>query len=250
MAKSSLYQNVQGITLVLVLWSMMFPQALSAQRDSLATSADTTLNSLDEGFSGVAAENIDYEALVKELYGNPEPSNPEPEPVANDTRREPRAKLQGPAPGILRNSRINGSHLAISGASPFAVSPTLSSWYSYIDASATLKLPVEIDVEAIPLFLLLEVSSFSFENTYPEGGLFEGLAYIMQIASIGDNSGGIVGFGLWDGVLGSMLEINYRFRPTRNTFFRLGTRGVLITDIDPIGAAWWLELRLSLGLEI
>jgi hypothetical protein len=47
-----------------------------------------------------------------------------------------------------------------------------------------------------------------------------------------------------------MLELGYRFRPTKNTFLRVGTRGVLITDIEFIGSAWWAELRLSMGFEL
>jgi hypothetical protein len=59
-----------------------------------------------------------------------------------------------------------------------------------------------------------------------------------------------LGFGFWDSEIGSMLELGYRFRPTKNTFLRVGTRGVLITDIELIGSAWWAELRLSMGFEL
>ena len=150
----------------------------------------------------------------------------------------------------MKNSYFNGTHIAINGSSPFSVSGPLESWYSYIDAGVTLKLPYELYVENIPLFTLFEISTFSFENSYPEGGAFSGLSYILQVASIGDRAGAVLGFGFWDTEMGSMMEVNYRFRPTKNTFLRLGTRGVLITNIDPLGAVWWIELRLSMGLEL
>jgi len=105
-------------------------------------------------------------------------------------------------------------------------------------------------VESIPLYFLFEVSTFSFENTYPQGGDFAGLAYILQASAIGDQSSAALGFGFWDSEMGSMLELGYRFRPTKNTFLRVGTRGVLITDIEFIGSAWWAELRLSVGFEL
>ncbi|MEA3288011.1 MAG: hypothetical protein U9Q77_11650 [Candidatus Marinimicrobia bacterium] len=225
------------------------PQPVLAQSESTADQVDS-LDTIEEGFSGSTNSDIDYEALVKELYGEDpkQATAPEPEVVTEPIRS--RKKDMGPAPGLLKNSFLHGAHLAVNAASPFAVSDPLFSWYSFIDGSVTFKLPYEVYVESIPLYILFEVSSFSFTNSYPEGGTFEGISYILQGSTIGDHAGAVVGFGLWSRSMGSMLELNYRFRPTKNTFFRLGTRGVLISDIDPVGNAWWLELRLSTGLEL
>ncbi len=231
----------------LILLLIVFTLPVLGQTEVDGEPADTSLT-VEEGFSGSTSSDIDYEALVKELYGQEEQVKT-PEKVSAPQEKETRDVVVGPAPGMFKNSFLNGSHLAFNASSPFAVSEQLSSWYSYIDASVTIKLPFEVDVESIPLYILLEVSSFSFENTHPAGGDFTGIAYIMQASTIGDHSGATVGFGFWDKTLGSMLEMNYRFRPTKNTFFRLGTRGVLITNIEPMGNAWWLELRLSTGFE-
>jgi hypothetical protein len=205
----------------------------------------------EEGFVGDGDSDIDYDALIKELYGKEEKPALAADSVETTTskRRKPRQAVQGPAPGMFPRSALNGSHLAFNASSPFLVADPLMSWYSFIDAGVTIKLPFEVYVESIPLYLLFEVSTFSFENSYPEGGQFKGLAYIMQASTIGDNSGAAMGFGLWHGIMGSMLELNYRFRPTNNTFFRLGTRGVLVTEVYPLDAAWWIELRLSTGFE-
>ncbi len=233
---------------------MMFLVSPVIAQDTAGESEEPGSDSLmvfGDGQNGSANTDYDYDALVKELYG----SEAKPAAVAEKDPEESekvkkRGPVKGPASGIFKNSRINGAYLSFNMASPYSVSGQLESWYSYIDAGATIKLPYEIYVESIPLYFLFEVSSFSFENTYPQGGTFAGLSYILQASAIGDQSSAAVGFGFWDSEIGSMLELGYRFRPTKNTFFRVGTRGVLITDIELIGSAWWAELRLSMGFEL
>jgi len=210
-----------------------------------------TLNVYGDGENGSSNADYDYDALVKELYGSEEKEIEKPAKESSETKKGgKRNQEKGPAPGMFKNSRLNGAYLSFNVSSPYAVSGQLESWYSYIDAGVAVKLPYEVYVESIPLYFLFEVSTFSFENTYPQGGNFAGMSYIMQAAAIGDQSSAAVGFGFWDSEMGSMLELGYRFRPTRNTFLRVGTRGVLITDIELIGSAWWAELRFSMGFEL
>ena len=230
-----------AIIISLVAWIPVFAQddIQETEPDSSAVYGDGQKNDLD------------YDALMKELYGSEEEKPPEDKVDVDedDNKRKP-PKERGPAPGMFKNSRLNGSYISFNGSSPYTVSGELESWYSYIDAGVAVKLPYEIWVESIPLYFIFEVSTFSFENTYPQGGTFAGLAYVFQASAIGDQSSAAVGFGVWDSEVGSMLELGYRFRPTKNTFIRVGTRGVLITDIDLIGPAWWAELRLSMGFEL
>lgn len=232
---------ILGIFISLICTAPLIAQeeAQDAQNDSLTTFGDGQNN------------DVDYDALLKELYGNEEKEPPKKETASAATsegRRPPRQR--GPAPGIFKNSRLNGAYISFNGSSPYAVSGELESWYSYIDAGVAVKLPYEIWVESIPLYFIFEVATFSFENTYPQGGSFAGISYVLQASAIGDQASAAVGFGVWDSEVGSMLELGYRFRPTKNTFFRVGTRGVLITDIDLIGPSWWTELRLSMGFEL
>ncbi|MCF7807732.1 MAG: hypothetical protein K9M49_08110 [Candidatus Marinimicrobia bacterium] len=213
--------------------------------------AADTLNSRTPS-QGQSKDDLDYQALYKELYGDTSKDTTTRStvvPEAKPRKRKPGEKM-GPAPGLFTNSYINGLHIAMNAASPYLVAGQLSSWYSYIDYGVTLKLPTEIDLEDFPLYMLFEVSNFSFENSYPEGGTFQGLAYIFQVSAIGDRSGAAMGIGFWDTQLGGMMEVNYRFRPTRNTFLRFGTRGVLMSNVEPLGAVWWLESRISMGLEL
>ena len=240
-------------TLALILVIFLIGGRLSAQESNQDGSPADSTALPDEGFIGDGDSEIDYDALIKELYGKEEPTEVTADSISSEpTRKKRRARQKptGPAPGLFKRSALNGSHVAFSAASPYMTAKSFYSWYSYIDASATLKLPFEFYVESLPLYLLFEISSFRFENSYPEGGEFTGLAYIIQVSSIGDNAGAALGFGSWDGTLGSMVEANYRFRPTRNSFFRLGTRGVLITNVEPIGPVWWTELRVSMGIEL
>lgn len=229
-----------------MLFNPIFGQDASEQGESGAQ--DTTMV-FGDGQNG--SSDADYEALIKELYGSEADSKAEPAAKPEDAKKdEKRTGVKGPAPGMFKKSRLNGSYLSFNMASPYAVSSQLESWYSYIDAGMAVKLPYEVYVESIPLYFLFEVSTFSFENTYPQGGTFAGLAYILQASAIGDQASAALGFGFWDTEIGSLLEVGYRFRPTKNTFLRVGTRGVLITDIEFIGSAWWAELRLSMGFEL
>jgi hypothetical protein len=221
-------------------------------QDSIPESEESTKDSsmvFGDGQNG--SSDADYEALVKELYGSEaDKTAMKVEKPVESKKNEKRVSTKGPAPGMFKNGRLNGSYISFNAASPFAVSGPLESWYSYIDAGMAVKLPYEVYVESIPLYFLFEVSTFSFENTFPQGGTFAGLAYIVQAAAIGDQASASLGFGIWDADMGSMLELGYRFRPTTNTFIRVGTRGVLITNIELIGSAWWAELRLSMGFEL
>jgi len=217
-----------------------------------STQAEDSLSVEDQENTNTQESDLDYDALVKELYGDPESKSEEPKVIESEVIEEGRKRtpVKGLAPGKFANSRLNGIHISVNAASPYAVANQLLSWYSYIDAGVSIKLPYEILVENIPLYPLFEVSTFNFENSYPSGGSFTGLAYIGQVSAIGDQAAAVLGFGFWDGNLGSMMEANYRFRPTTNTFFRLGTRGVLMTNVEPLGEVWWLEFRLSMGIEL
>ncbi len=236
---------------LIVIMLFVFPARAQDAADQNEEATKDTLVVFSTGENGTSNADYDYDALVKELYGSEEEVAVAP---TKDTdkleKNKKRTRVKGPAPGIFKNSRLNGASLSFNAASPYAVSGQLESWYSYIDAGMAIKLPYEVYVESIPLYFLFEVSTFSFENTYPQGGTFTGLSYILQASAIGDQSSAALGFGFWDSEMGSMLELGYRFRPTNNTFIRVGTRGVLITDIELIGSAWWAELRFSMGFEL
>lgn len=232
--------------IVLMTTSLVFAQDASVQNEE---GAQDTSKVFGDGQNG--SSDADYEALIKELYGSEADRDAvTEEKPAKIKKDEKRTAVKGPALGMFKNSRLNGSYLSFNMASPFAVAGALESWYSYIDAGMAVKLPYVVYVESIPLFFLFEVSTFSFENTFPQGGSFTGISYIMQASAIGDQSSAAFGFGFWESNMGSMVELGYRFRPTKNSFLRIGTRGVLITDLDTLGPVWWAEMRLSIGLEL
>ncbi|NQT64473.1 MAG: hypothetical protein HQ556_16040 [Candidatus Marinimicrobia bacterium] len=245
------YLKIWTLLALGILMIVATPVLAQDTSDQSGDGAQDTSMVFGDGQDGSGNTDYDYEALVKELYGSEDTTEivTDEIPVEVEKARN-RNEVRGPAPGMFANSRLNGAYLSFNMASPYAVAGQLESWYSYIDAGMAVKLPYEVYVESIPLYFLFEVSSFSFENTYPQGGTFAGLAYILQASAIGDQSSAALGFGFWDSEIGSMLELGYRFRPTKNTFFRVGTRGVLITDIELIGSAWWAELRLSMGFEL
>ena len=236
---------------ILLLICALIPHLIHAQdqEESASPAGSDTMMVFGDGQSESGTTEYDYEDLVKELYGT-DKINLDTLKTQAAAEGKSKQRTRGPAPGMFKNSGFNGSYLSFNAASPFAVSGELESWYSYIDAGVAIKLPYQVYVESIPLYFLFEVATFSFENTYPQGGSFAGVSYIIQASAIGEQSSAAIGFGYWDSEVGSMLELGYRFRPTTNSFIRVGTRGVLITDIDTIGPAWWAELRLSMGIEL
>lgn len=235
---------------LLVLTSALLAQDISP--------ADTSSAPIDP-FSGSAADpDIDYDALVRELYGSSE------EEVAEDTTatvleevKQPRKRKQRAKTShnlLSSSSLFHGANLALNVASPYATTKTMQSWYSYIDYGVTLRLPYEAIVENFPLYFDVEVSTFSFENTFPEGGSFEGLSYSIRANAQFTRSGLHFGLGFWESALGGLLQYEYIFWPGNSLFLKLGSRAVLLTDVeppdaDPLGAVWWLDLRLSTGFQ-
>lgn len=247
----SIHQPIISTRLLQLLGLLL---VLSFTTGALAQESDS-LETVGEGFVGGNSDQIDYDNLIKELYGNDKAEaavdSAALEALAQETVKKQRERrVFGPAPGMMPNSTFNGAYFEMTGASPFLVSDQLYSWYSFIDASVSVKLPYAVYVESLPLYLVVEVSTFSFVNTYPAGGEFKGMSYVGQASVIGNNSAAALGFGFWDGNLGSLLELNYRFRPTINSYLKFATRGVMITNVEPIGATWWVELRISTGLEL
>ena len=207
------------------------------------TVADTTKPGVDP--------DLDYDALVKELYGESSAKDTtavvENLESVNTRRRARRTDLQR---GMAPNSMLHGANLVVITSSPYAVAPSLKSWYSYVDMGVTVRLPYRTQVESIPLYFDLAVNTFSFENQFPEGGLFEGLAYSAQMKAEWTRLGILVGLGFWDGALGGKLGADYTFWPFNALFLRVGSQGVLITEVEQLGAIWWLDLGLSIGLEL
>jgi len=193
----------------------------------------------------------EYQRLLEELYGEEETATVEASSVTEKEeqirKRRSRSRTER---GLLQEGYLHGMNFVITGASPYAVASNMHSWYSYIDMGFTLRLPYRTEVEAIPLYFDAEIATFSFENTFPEGGLYEGMAYLMRASAEWTHWGTSAGLGFWEGALGGLLEANYTFWPTNVLFARLGTRGVLVTDVEPLGTAWWLDLRFSVGFEL
>ena len=244
---------VRRLLLMIVLMASMSVATLGQDNVGYTADQSTKSDSVETfGDGESSSDNADFEALIKELYGEETKAAvvKDSSHLEEAAKSKTRTPVSGPAPGLLKRSILHGSYFSLNASSPFTTSEALFSWYSYVDAGVSLKLPYEIYVESIPLFFIFEVATFSFENSYPEGGTFSGLSYSIQGVAIGDQASAALGFGFWDSELGSMLELNYRFRPSKNTFLRLGTRGILITNIELIGSAWWAELRLSLGIEL
>ncbi len=211
-----------------------------------------------EPFSGGAADsNIDYDALVKELYGSeeePEATTPTTDVVEEKRRKKHKDRQEAERGMASADGLLHGANLALNVVSPFATSGNLKSWYSEVDYGINLRLPYEVIVESMPLYFDIEISTFSFGNTFPEGGLFEGLAYNIRANAQFNRSGLHAGLGFWEEALGGLLQFEYIFWPGNSLFLKIGTRAVILTDVQPpdvdaLGAVWWMDLRMSTGLQ-
>ncbi|MCF6238613.1 MAG: hypothetical protein L3J79_07360, partial [Candidatus Marinimicrobia bacterium] len=142
-----------------LLITVLFSHSLLAQENAASSDPEPdSLATIEVGFSGSTDTDIDYEALVKELYGEEAKKDPVAITKVEPIKGRSRGQQVGSAPGLMQNSFLNGAHFALNASSPFAVSDPLFSWYSFIDGSLTFKIPYELYVESLPLYILFEVS--------------------------------------------------------------------------------------------
>lgn len=183
------------------------------------------------------------------------PTNQQKQVPANSVKpsqkRKPPPKAPSKAPwGTVFNQGIlNGLSLEVSAASPYWVSENLTTWYSSIDWRFSFTMPFYYHWGSVMMGLSFEWSSYDFENTFPEGGRFQGQAQLGYMSAywrglILELGGGKFTdtYGIISGISGKILEGDH-------FYFGGGVRGVIIRDIQSIGQGHWADGRLTLGYK-
>lgn len=149
----------------------------------------------------------------------------------------------------VRGTIFEGTGYTISLYSPQYVGEGLKTWYSYMDYSLTLELPWHLEINPAELSFSIDISSFSFDNSFPAGGDFKGVS-VMPMAHAKIFGAEIeLGMGTFYPTFGALAGIGYTYQ-FHSIFLSAGYRWNWAYNIDPVGSSWWLEPRLTTGIKL
>jgi len=144
---------------------------------------------------------------------------------------------------------MEGTGITFSLYSPQRVNDKLKTWHSHLDYSLSVELPWHYAFDPVEVSFLVDVSSFNFKNSFPAGGTFNGASFMPYIRA---EAGGLeveAGAGMFYPSFGLMAGLGYSIQ-IHSIFLSTGYRWNWAANIDPIGAAWWLEPRFTLGVRL
>ncbi len=204
------------------------------EEDADVTTADTTAAEDDWGLESSA----DYESLITRAADETEISvHDESSDHPLDLRR------------YVKGTIFEDTGLTFSLYSPQYVGESLTTWYSVMDFSLTVELPWHYTFDPVDLAFSVDVSSFSFNNSFPAGGDFRGLS-IMPIARAESYGAEVeLGLGLFYPTVGAVMGLGYSYQ-FHSLFVSTGYRWNWAFKIDPIGSGWWLEPRFTVGIKL
>lgn len=149
----------------------------------------------------------------------------------------------------FEGSILEGTGVTFSVYSPQMVNDKLTTWYSYIDFSLTAQLPWHLQFDPVELSFLVDISSFSFENSFPAGGAFRGASFMPYARAEIMGLEAELGMGMYYPTFGLMTGLGYSYQ-YYSLFTSLGYRWNWAYNIEPIGSAWWMEPRFTLGIKL
>ncbi len=150
---------------------------------------------------------------------------------------------------FVKGTFLEGTGFTFAIFSPQYVEEDLTTWYSYMDYSFTTELPWHVTGSAAELSFLLDISSFNFDNLYPSGGNFKGVAVmpIMRVETFGIALD--LGLGSFTPTFGAIVGLGYSYQ-FHSIYFSGGYRWNWAYEINPIGSSWWLEPRFTAGIRL
>ncbi len=149
----------------------------------------------------------------------------------------------------FRGTVLENAGLTLSLYSPQAVGDNLDTWYSFMDFSLTAELPWHYTFDPVNISFMVDMSSFSFDNSFPEGGKFRGMS-VMPIARAESFGAEVeLGLGMYYPTFGMLLGAGYAYQ-YHSLYFSAGYRWNWAYNIEPIGSSWWLEPRLTAGVKL
>lgn len=164
-------------------------------------------------------------------------------------KTRPKEPSKAPKGTIFDQGILNGIVLEASVASPYWVSKNLTTWYSSIDWRLSFTTPFYYYWGPVMIGFTLEVSSFDFENTFPEGGRFHGQAALGYFTGYWRGLNMELGGGSFTNTAGLVGGLSGKIIEGDHLYLSGGVRGVIIHDIQTIGLSQWAEGRLTVGYK-
>ncbi len=143
---------------------------------------------------------------------------------------------------------LEDTGFTLSLTSPHVVASQLDTWYSYIDFSLSMNLPWHFQSAPADISFSVDVSSFDFQNTFPAGGRFHGVSIMPLVQAEAFGFEGELGMGMFSSTFGLVSGLGYNLT-FHSLFISTGYRWNWAYTIKPIGSAWWLEPRFTLGIR-
>lgn len=144
-----------------------------------------------------------------------------------------------------------GMAIEISAVSPFWVPRKMKTWYSFMDWRVGVQMPFSLQ---LPLYGMrvtasVEIASFNFENTFPQGGQFDGISVLAYGRLLYQQFCVDAGFGLFGNTGGVLLGAMYRYPLSSNLYLGAGGRSVWVNQIEPLGSSGWADVQLLAGYK-
>ncbi len=170
--------------------------------------------------------------------------------AAKEKRQVPRRrKRKTPTGTIFTYGLLDGLAVEFSLASPFWVTQNLYTWYSYIDWRLALTAPYYAYWGDAAVGFTMEVASFDFTNTFPEGGAFKGHSVTLYANLFWLGAQASLGVGKYASAVGVTAALGGRFLEREHFYLSAGIRGVFVSQIADIGSGAWMDGRVSVGYK-
>lgn len=144
-----------------------------------------------------------------------------------------------------------GMAIELSAVSPFWVTREMQTWYSFMDWRLGVRLPfsLPLPIYGIRLTANAEIASFNFENTFPQGGKFNGISALLYGRAHYQQFGLDAGLGVFGKSFGLLFGGNYTYSLTPALYVGAGGRGVWVSQVDPLGSAGWADIQILAGYK-
>ncbi len=185
---------------------------------------------------------------------SPEGEKPVTKGVGIKPKRPPirvvaRQPSKAPKGTIFNEGILNGLVLEASIASPYWVSKNLTTWYSSMDWRFSFTTPFYYHWGPVMIGFTLEWSSYDFENTFPEGGRFQGQAILGYVTGYWRGLNVELGGGKFRDTAGAIAGLSGKILEGNHLYLAGGIRGVVIQNIQTIGQGHWADGRLTVGYK-
>jgi hypothetical protein len=212
------------------------------------------IKSIDTKNTPVAGVQVDtttnQDTTTEKISATTKPSkkdslgrNEEPQ-IEKKPKRKP--AMQG---SIFSTGILEGLMVEISVGSPYAVTTNMDTWYSFLDYQVTVISPISFKLGSMKTNVTLEVSTFSFENTFPEGGQFNGTAYILMLSSHWLGLRSDIGIGMYGNQPALVTGVSMMLLEGSTFYFSSGLRGIAVQELTPIGMAAWSDFGGTIGYK-